>query len=72
MTQTQDYNKRTLHTVTGFCSAFPAFTQGGIRHFIFHAKSNGFAGCIRRMGRKILIDEKIFFEWLDRQNGGVK
>ena len=45
---------------------------GGVRHLIFHAKENGFDKVIRRAGRRVLIDEQAFFEWLDEQNGGAK
>lgn len=41
--------------------------QGGIRHLVFHAKANGFDYVIRRAGRRVLIDEQAFFEWMDRQ-----
>jgi hypothetical protein len=36
---------------------------GGLRHLIFHAETNGFASCIVRVGRRILIDEGKFFAW---------
>lgn len=42
--------------------------QGGLRHLIFHAKTNGFDCCIRRIGRRVLIDEDAFFAWADSQN----
>lgn len=42
--------------------------QGGLRHLIFHAQDNGFEKAIRRAGRRVLIDEAAFFEWLDQQN----
>lgn len=51
---------------------------GGLRHLAFHAKTNGFDKVIRRVGRRILIDEQAFFEWVDAQqynqenNGGEK
>lgn len=48
--------------------AFPP--QGGLRWLIFHEKTNGFGACIRRIGRRVLIDEAAFFEWVDSQNGG--
>lgn len=39
--------------------------QGGLRHLIFFAKTNGFDSVIRRVGRRILIDEDAFFEWVE-------
>ncbi len=37
----------------------------GLRHLIFYQDTNGFKNCIRRAGRRILIDEKAFFEWIE-------
>ena len=41
---------------------------GGLRHLIFNAHKNGFESCIRRVGRRVLIDEQAFFTWVDAQN----
>lgn len=38
---------------------------GGLRHLIFHAESTGFDRVLKRVGRRILLDEQAFFEWLD-------
>jgi hypothetical protein len=37
---------------------------GGLRHLIFYGNQNGFNHCIRRVGRRVLIDEAAFFEWV--------
>jgi len=42
---------------------------GGLRHLVLHANENGFARVIRRVGRRVLIDEQAFFEWVEEQNG---
>lgn len=42
--------------------------EGGMRHLIFHAKTNGFDRVIRRVGRRVLIDESAFFQWVDEKN----
>lgn len=42
---------------------------GGLRHLIFHADKNGFDQVIRRCGRRVLIDEQAFFQWMEVQNG---
>ena len=59
-------------TVTQFCEKHKAFKAGGIRALIFNEKSNGLAksGAIIRLGRKVLIDEVLFFQWVKSQNGG--
>ena len=41
---------------------------GGLRHLVFHANSNGFERVVKRVGRRILIDEQAFFEWVDEQD----
>ena len=41
---------------------------GGLRHLIFNEKSNGFNKVVRRAGRRVLLDETAFFNWLDEQN----
>lgn len=45
---------------------------GGLRHLVFYADENGFDKVIRRAGRRVLIDEQAFFQWLDEQNGDRK
>ena len=42
---------------------------GGLRHLIFNAKHNGIGQAIRRVGRRVLIDEAEFFRWVDQQGG---
>lgn len=43
---------------------------GGLRHLIFFAKSNGFNTVIRRVGRRVLIDEAAFFAWVEQKGVG--
>ena len=45
---------------------FPSI--GGLRYLIFNAETNGFSYCLRRIGRRILIDEAKFFEWVEIHN----
>ncbi len=42
---------------------------GGLRHLIFFADKNGFDKVIKRVGRRVLIDEDAFFKWAAKQNG---
>jgi len=65
--------KPRLLTVSQFASEHPAFSQASLRHLIFDAHTNGFAKVIRRIGkRKILLEEKSFFKWIEEQQGGVR
>lgn len=72
----------TLYTVEQFASAQPAFSAAALRNLIFKAEprqssrgeipGNGLIECgaIIRVGRKVLIDEARFFEWVRGQNRG--
>jgi hypothetical protein len=42
---------------------------GGLRHLVFFERTNGFDTVVRRIGRRVLIDEAAFFAWVDG-NGG--
>ncbi len=70
---------RILLTVRQFSDKHPAFPQGSLRNFIFLAenrntsrgviKGNGLDVALVRIGRKLLIDEAKFFQWIDAQQG---
>ena len=67
-------------TVGLFCERNPSFSQPAMRNLIWKAEErysskgeipgNGLleAGAILRVGRKVLIDEERFFEWVRKQN----
>lgn len=69
-----------LLTVRQFADKHPAFPQGSLRNLIFLAESrntskgkiagNGLDVALVRVGRKVLIDEAKFFNWVDAQQGG--
>ena len=44
---------------------------GGLRHLVFHGKATGFDQVIRRIGRRVLIDEAAFFAWVASKNNIV-
>lgn len=56
----------TLTAPNRFSQKYPDFPIGGIRHLIFCEAENGLAesGAIIRIGRKLLIDEAKFFDWV--------
>lgn len=41
---------------------------GGLRYLVFNEKTNGFSSVIRRVGKRVLISESDFFEWVENQN----
>jgi hypothetical protein len=79
------YIHHPVFDVEQFSQRHKAFTQPAMRNLIYKASSrlnadgetvpgNGLieAGAILRIGRKVLIHEQRFFEWLDAQQGGAK
>jgi hypothetical protein len=55
-----------LSTVKNLPGHYPdaGFTESSIRWFIFNAHENGFTQCVRRAGRKVLIDLDAFENWM--------
>ena len=72
---------RILLSVRQFSERHPAFSESGIRHLIHCAgerdrskgklPGNGLkeAGALLKCGRRVVIDEARFFDWLDQRNG---
>ena len=58
-----------LIPVTSWYRYHPWPSTGGLRHLIFNASSNGFDKVIRRVGRRVLINEPAFFQWADTEGG---
>jgi hypothetical protein len=52
-------------TVRQASQIFPAFSESSLRWIIFNSKMNGASSFIRRVGRKILIDQDRFNVWID-------
>ena len=44
---------------------------GGLRNLIFNRQTNGFDkfGVVKKIGKRVLIDEAAFFEWVANQGG---
>ncbi len=66
MTENENTQTTRLFPATKWPHPWPPL--GGLRHLIFHAKTNGFDQVIRRVGRRILIDEAAFFRWVEQNN----
>ena len=71
----------TLLTVRQFSEKHAAFSQSSLRNLIFLSESrktskgtipgNGLDIALVRLGRKVLIDESKFFQWIDSQQTAV-
>ena len=55
-------NYMTIKQVT---AKYPAINESTIRWAIFNRERNGFAKVCRKPGRRILIDETLFLEWIN-------
>lgn len=65
---TENIKTAQLLTVNQFVEKHQFATFGGLRHLIFYANTNGFSKVIKRIGRRILLDENAFFEWVEENN----
>jgi len=45
-------------------------SAAGLRWYVFNANENGANAWIRRVGRRVLIDEAAFFAWVKERSGG--
>lgn len=63
-------NSLKLLTVNQFVETHSFMTSGGLRALIFQSRFNNLdkKKVIKRIGRKILIDEAAFFEWLNERS----
>jgi len=39
--------------------------DSGLRHLIFNKEKNGFNKVVKKVGKRVLIDEAAFFEWVN-------
>jgi hypothetical protein len=60
-----------LLSVKKFCEKHTSFKNGGIRNLIFNSQSNGMkqAGVLLKIGKNVYINERKFFDWIDKMNG---
>lgn len=65
MSQTQQI--RRLIPIPKFNDYHPDPSPAALRWLVFTNK-DGFESCVVRRGKRVLIDEAAYFEWLDKQN----
>ena len=51
-------------TVRQFCVKYPAFSPPSLRWMLFNRDANGLNAAVVQLGRRLLIDEVAFVEWL--------
>ena len=57
-------------TIKQTATLYPVLTECSLRWLIFNEENNGFMTCVRRLGRKVIIDADALEKWID-QNGGT-
>jgi len=65
---TNNNNPRKLIPLTSWNNHHNYPPLGQLRALVFNEKTNGFSRCIRRIGKRVLIDENEFFAWVDKQS----
>ncbi len=43
-------------------------TAAALRYYVFNGEFNNFHTVFKRVGRRILIDEEAFFDWVEERN----
>ena len=66
-TEKQNGLVRRLIPVPRFNDYHPDPSPAALRWLIFSNK-DGFDACVVRRGRRVLIDETAYFEWIESQN----
>jgi hypothetical protein len=54
-------------TVKQTAEKYPFNSQNSLRWIIFNSKSNGATAWLRKIGRKILIDDEGYISWINNQ-----
>jgi hypothetical protein len=72
-------NNKSTHTSTTRYIPVPNWENyhawpkiGGLRNLIFNRHANGFDKVIKKVGKRVLIDEAAFFNWIEGQNNQAK
>lgn len=73
MSETENIYKHDdrLIPLTEWPDYHPWPSVSGLRHLVFHADKNGFAEVVVRVGGRVLLNERRFFEWAHNNNSPV-
>ncbi len=64
---TDEINKRRLIPLTRWGDYHPFPSVSALRALVFNSRHNGFDKVIRRVGKRILLDEAAWFQFVDNQ-----
>ena len=59
-------------SVKRLAEKYPDFSEASIRYYLFNREQNGLSMHVRNLGRKILISEVGFLQWIDNNGSNVK
>jgi hypothetical protein len=65
---TQETVQTNYYTVKQFAKEKGFLSENSLRFLIFHAETNGFHKVIKRIGRRILLSDSAFTNWLEDIN----
>ncbi len=65
MTLSSNQRLKSFLTLKQWLEKYPAIPEGGIRHLIFTNKDNFNERVVKKLGRKILLDEHAFLSYID-------
>lgn len=60
-----DSKTKNYLTIKQLAEKYKFITVNGIRWAIFNSEQNGFKKCIVRLGRKIVLCEEDFLQWIE-------
>ena len=72
MEASSDNRESRLIPIDSWNQFYPWPSPAGLRHLAFHAESNGFQKAFPKVGRRRLVDERLFFECARNQQGKQK
>jgi hypothetical protein len=64
--------KTRLIPVSKWNDFHPWPTVSALRTYVFLRKRNGFEAVLKRVGRRLLIDESAFFAWVEARSEGCR
>lgn len=65
-------NQAQLVTVKQFCERYSYPSESALRAIILDATTNGFDKAFFRVGRRVLVNTRAFFQIIEEKNGGKK
>lgn len=63
---TPNHLSKNFLTLKQWLEKYKAIPEGGIRHLIFTNKNDFNQKVVKKLGRKILLDEQAFLEFIDQ------